>query len=60
MVFGSNWPVSDLIAPYANVNGVVSEYFASKSRDVAEKYFWRNSHTAYRWLPRGPAATLLA
>ena len=59
LVFGSNWPVSDLIAPYANVHGVVSEYFASKSRDVAEKYFWRNSHTAYRWLPRGPAATLL-
>ena len=60
LVFGSNWPVSDLIAPYEYVHGVVSEYFATKSRDVAEKYFWRNSHTAYRWLPRGAAAALLA
>ena len=60
LVFGSNWPVSNLVAPYANVHNVVAEYFATKSREVAEKYFWRNSHSAYRWLPRGGAAALLA
>lgn len=60
LVFGSNWPVSNLVAPYADVHRVVADYFATKSRGVAEKYFWRNSHVAYRWLPRGPAAALLA
>lgn len=60
LVFGSNWPVSDQIAPYEQVHGVVAEYFGTKSREVAEKYFWRNSHVAYRWQSRGAAAKLLA
>lgn len=57
--FGSNWPVSDRIAPYAVLHRVVAEYFASKGAAVAEKYFWRNSHAAYRWIPRGVAASLV-
>ena len=60
LVFGSNWPVSDQTAPYAKVHGVVADYFSTHGREVAEKYFWRNSHVAYRWIPRGPAAALLA
>lgn len=57
-LYGSNWPVSDRVAPYAAVHQVAHAYFATQSRDVAEKYFWRNSQAAYRWLPRGPATAL--
>ncbi|MDP3069389.1 MAG: amidohydrolase family protein [Opitutaceae bacterium] len=59
VVFGSNWPVSDRVAPYATLHRVVAEYFASKGAAAAEKYFWRNSHAAYRWVRRGVAASLV-
>ncbi|MBL9189704.1 MAG: amidohydrolase family protein [Opitutaceae bacterium] len=59
VVFGSNWPVSDRVAPYATLHRVVAEYFAAKGPAVAEKYFWRNSHAAYRWIRRGVAASLV-
>ena len=58
VVYGSNWPVSDRVAPYATIHRMVADYFASKGPAVMEKYFWRNSHAAYRWLRRGAAATL--
>ena len=58
VVYGSNWPVSDRVAPYATVHRVVAEYFAGKDRATAEKYFWRNSRAAYRWVSRGAAAKL--
>lgn len=59
IVFGSNWPVSDRVAPYATLHRIVAEYFAFKGPDVAEKYFWRNSLAVYRWVPRGAAASLV-
>jgi L-fuconolactonase len=59
VLFGSNWPVSDRIAPYASVYRVVADYFASQPRAVAERYFWRNSLAIYRWQPRGAAAGLV-
>ena len=37
---------------------IVADYFASKDRATAEKYFWRNSAAAYRWVRRGAAATV--
>jgi L-fuconolactonase len=58
VIFGSNWPVSNRIAPYGVIHGVVAAYFATQPRAVAEKYFWRNSLTAYRWVRRGAAAAL--
>lgn len=58
VIYGSNWPVSNRIAPYGVIHGVVAAYFATQPRAVAEKYFWRNSVTAYRWVPRGAAAAL--
>jgi len=59
VIFGSNWPVSDKFAPYANVYGLVSDYFSTKSRLAAEKFFWRNSYAAYRWQHRGAASALV-
>ena len=58
VIYGSNWPVSDRVAPYPVVHRIVADYFASKDRATAESYFWRNSHTAYRWLRRGAAVAL--
>jgi hypothetical protein len=33
---------------------VVKQYVAGKSVAFQEKYFWRNSVTAYRWVRRAP------
>lgn len=52
VLYGSNWPVSNLIAPYREVLAVVRDYFNAKGRDAAEKYFWKNSQTVYRWVAR--------
>ena len=59
VLFGSNWPVSNLVAPYATVYQVVADYVRSKGRAEQEKYFWRNALAVYRWQPRGLAAGLL-
>ena len=52
VLFGSDWPNSDLWRPFDDVLNLVQEYFAGKSRAAAEKYFWRNSVKAYRWVNR--------
>lgn len=52
VVYGSNWPVSDKMAPYGTVFQVVRDYFMGKGQDAAEKYFWKNSRKAYRWVAR--------
>ncbi|MFZ4763891.1 MAG: amidohydrolase family protein [Roseimicrobium sp.] len=52
VIFGSNWPVSDKGAPYEVVFRIMQEYFAAKGQEASEKYFWRNSLAAYRWIER--------
>jgi len=58
VVHATNWPVSARVAPYETVQRVVADYFATKSRAEQERYFWRNSYRAYRWIPRGTSAHL--
>jgi predicted TIM-barrel fold metal-dependent hydrolase len=55
ILFGSDWPNSDGVAPIDQVFRIAKEYFASRPRQVAEKYFWRNSIAAYKWMKREPA-----
>jgi predicted TIM-barrel fold metal-dependent hydrolase len=55
VLFGSDWPNSDGVAPIGTVLKVVEGYFASKSRAAQEKYFWANSARAYKWVRRSPA-----
>ncbi len=55
VLYGSDWPNSDLWRPYGDVLSLVQEYFAGKSPAAAEKYFWRNSVAAYRWVKRDPS-----
>ena len=59
VIFASNWPVSNQVAAYESVYGIVSGYITHKGPVAAEKFFWKNSWEAYHWLPRGKAANLL-
>ncbi len=52
VLYASNWPVSDMLAPYPVVLKVVREYFAEKGQDATDKYFWKNSMAAYKWVAR--------
>jgi predicted TIM-barrel fold metal-dependent hydrolase len=52
LIYGSNWPVSERAAPYAGVQGLVGDYFGGKGEQALEKYFWRNSLAAYKWVQR--------
>lgn len=52
LTYGSNWPVSDKGAPYDVVFNIVDEYFRGKGAEACEKYFWKNSLAAYKWVER--------
>lgn len=52
VMYGSDWPNSDPSANYTQVLTIVQEYFHPKGKEVAEKYFWRNSQKVYRWVKR--------
>ena|SRR5579863_8338158 len=54
VIYGSDWPNSDLWGPYPKVLRVVREYFTAKGPAIAEKFFWKNSIAAYRWVKREP------
>jgi L-fuconolactonase len=53
VIYGSDWPYSGLRADYATGKRIVTEYFKEKGREATEKYFWKNSRAAYRWIDRG-------
>jgi L-fucono-1,5-lactonase len=55
ILFGSDWPNSDGVAPIDKVVGVVREFFQTQPQRVAEKYFWKNSLAAYKWIKRDPS-----
>ena len=52
LVYGSNWPVSERFADYATVQQIVMGYFKGKGQEATEKYFWKNSKAAYKWIDR--------
>jgi predicted TIM-barrel fold metal-dependent hydrolase len=55
VLFGSDFPNSDQWGTYETVMSLVRPYFMAKGRAVAEKYFWKNSVAAYRWVKREAA-----
>jgi predicted TIM-barrel fold metal-dependent hydrolase len=55
LLYGSDWPNSDLWAQYPHVLKLVQTYFNAKGPAVAEKFFWKNSVAAYRWVKRDPS-----
>jgi L-fuconolactonase len=54
VIFGSDYPNSDSTTPVQNVFRIAKEYYASRTPEAAEKYFWKNSLRAYQWSPRTP------
>lgn len=52
VIFGSDWPNSDQIAPYDQTFAIISKYMSSKTPDARERYFCENAKAAYRWRPR--------
>jgi predicted TIM-barrel fold metal-dependent hydrolase len=59
VIFGSDWPNSFAVDNLPAIVKIVKDYFSTKSRQAAEKYFWKNSLAAYKWVkrdPRQPAA----
>ncbi len=52
LIYGSNWPNVEQIGPYSQELGIASAYFGEKGDAAAEKFFWRNAKTAYKWVDR--------
>jgi predicted TIM-barrel fold metal-dependent hydrolase len=55
VMYGSDWPNSDHLAPYAETIRLLRKYVEKKNFWAQEKFFWRNSLKAYRWRPRSPS-----
>jgi len=54
VVFGSDWPNAVGVSEVPDTVALVREYFSGKSREAAEKFFWKNSVAAYKWIKRAP------
>jgi predicted TIM-barrel fold metal-dependent hydrolase len=54
VVFGSDWPQSVGADTPAGIVAIARAYFATRSREAAEKYFWKNSIRFYNWKKRAP------
>ena len=48
LIYASNWPVSNRMAPYATVLNVVRDYFEAKGPAAARAYFDLNARAAYK------------
>ena len=52
VVFGTDWPNSWGTATPAQIVDIARAYFATRTREEAEKYFWKNSLNFYKWKKR--------
>ncbi|MCP5411211.1 MAG: amidohydrolase [Alphaproteobacteria bacterium] len=52
VVFGTDWPNSWGVATPAQIVAIARAYFATRTREAAEKYFWKNSLRIYKWKKR--------
>jgi L-fuconolactonase len=52
VIFGSDWPNSIAAVNLTTIVKIAQDYFLPKGFGVAEKYFWRNSIAAYKWIRR--------
>ncbi len=55
LIFGSDWPNGAAVNNLPAILKIVQNYFNAKGRAVAEKYFWKNSTRAYKWVRRDPS-----
>ncbi len=52
LIYGSNWLVCERAAPYETVLNIVTHYIEKKGPEAMEKFFWKNSKAAYKWIQR--------
>ena len=57
LLYGSNWPNVEQIGPYSQELAISSAYFREKGDEVSEKFLWRNSKAAYKWVDRSTEVT---
>jgi len=55
LLYGSDWPNSDHLAPYADTLDIIRQYVTCKGSRATEKFFWKNSIVVYRWHQRSAA-----
>lgn len=60
VIFGTDYPNSYGVATLAEEAGLMKRFFSTKSREAAEKFFWKNSARAYKWTKRAPGQPSLA
>jgi predicted TIM-barrel fold metal-dependent hydrolase len=51
VIYGSNWPVSELFADIAAVHGLVKNYCEERGQDC-RRFFAENARRAYKWVQR--------
>ena len=52
VIYGSNWPVSDMAASYEMLQRLVMEYAAEKGATATQKFCSLNAKVAYKWIER--------
>ena len=60
LIFGSDWPNGPAVDNLPTIVQIVQDYFFAKGQAVAEKYFWKNSLAAYKWIRRDSSQPQLA
>ena len=50
LMYGSNWPVSDKAAEYADVLGIVKPYVVNKGPEAERWFYAEAARAAYRWV----------
>jgi predicted TIM-barrel fold metal-dependent hydrolase len=48
LIYASNWPVAERYATYPTMLGIVREFFDSKGKDAASRFFEQNARVAYK------------
>jgi L-fuconolactonase len=52
VIYGSNWPVSEVFAPFGTVHQIVARYFKTRGESASRRYFAGNARVAYKWVKR--------
>jgi predicted TIM-barrel fold metal-dependent hydrolase len=52
ILFGSDWPNSDRWGSFQEVFNLARDYVRTKGNAVEEKFYWKNSIRAYKWVKR--------
>ena len=52
LIYGSDWPNSDLWAQYRDVFRLAKEFISLKGSVAMQKFYWKNSLRAYSWAKR--------